>query len=111
MDYDQIDVLDKGIVWQAGAVDDAIDSPPFAGPLLVVCMDHGEENDQCYHCHEVTERVSDGRPGARFKAAADHPVGWPGQREGGDWLTARMAPTARVRSVAGMGGSLRRAHG
>jgi hypothetical protein len=43
MDYDQIDVLDKGIVWQGGAMDDAIDSPPFAGPLLVVCMDRGEE--------------------------------------------------------------------
>ena len=43
MDYDQIDVLDKGTVWQGGALDAAIDSPPFAGPLLVVCMDRGED--------------------------------------------------------------------
>lgn len=56
MDYDQIDVLDKGIVWQGGAVDDAIDAPPFAGPLLVVCMDQGEENDQFIN-HGVVEAV------------------------------------------------------
>jgi hypothetical protein len=45
MNY-EIDVLDQGTVWQGGAVDAAIDSPPFAGPLLVVCMDRGEDNDQ-----------------------------------------------------------------
>ena len=33
MDDDQIDVLDKGTVWQGGALDAAIDSPPFAGPF------------------------------------------------------------------------------
>jgi hypothetical protein len=46
MDYDQIDVLDQGVVWQGGALDAAIDSPAFAGPLLVVCMDRGENNEQ-----------------------------------------------------------------
>ena len=56
MDYDQIDVLDKGIVWQGGAVDDSIDSPPFSGPLLVVCMDQGEDNDQFIN-HGVVEAV------------------------------------------------------
>jgi predicted protein tyrosine phosphatase len=56
MDYNQIDVLDKGIVWQGGAVDAAIDSPPFAGPLLVVCMDRGEDNDQFIN-HTVVEAV------------------------------------------------------
>jgi hypothetical protein len=46
INYDQIDVLDKGTVWRGGAVDAAIDASPFAGPLLVVCMDRGEDNDQ-----------------------------------------------------------------
>jgi protein-tyrosine phosphatase len=56
MNYDQIDVLDKGTVWQGGAVDAAIDSPPFAGPLLVVCMDRGEDNDQFIN-HATVEAV------------------------------------------------------
>lgn len=56
MDYDQIDVLDKGTVWQGGALDAAIDSPPFAGPLLVVCMDRGEDNDQFIN-HATVEAV------------------------------------------------------
>jgi protein-tyrosine phosphatase len=56
MNYDQIDVLDTGIVWQGGALDAAIDSPPFAGPLLVVCMDRGEDNDQFIN-HAIVEAV------------------------------------------------------
>ena len=56
MNYDQIDVLDQGTVWQGGAVDGAIDSPPFAGPLLVVCMDRGEDNDQFIN-HATVEAV------------------------------------------------------
>ncbi len=56
MDYDQIDVLDKGTVWQGGSVDATIDGPPFAGPLLVVCMDRGEDNDQFIN-HATVEGV------------------------------------------------------
>lgn len=56
MDYDRIDVLDKGTIWQGGAVDDAIDQPPFEGPLLVVCMDRGESNDQ-FIDHATVEAV------------------------------------------------------
>jgi len=56
MNYDQIDVLDTGIVWQGGAVDAAIDSPPFAGPLLIVAMDRGEDNDQFIN-HSTVEAV------------------------------------------------------
>jgi predicted protein tyrosine phosphatase len=56
MNYDQIDVLETGTVWQGGAVDAAIDSPPFAGPLLVVCMDRGEDNDQFIN-HATVEAV------------------------------------------------------
>ena len=56
MNYDQIDVLDTGTVWQGGAVDAAIDSAPFAGPLLVVCMDRGEDNDQFIN-HATVEAV------------------------------------------------------
>ena len=56
MNYDQIDVLDKGKVWQGGTPDAAIDGPPFAGPLLVVCMDRGEDNDQLIN-HAVVEAV------------------------------------------------------
>ena len=56
MNYDQIDVLDTGTVWQGGAVDAAIDSSPFAGPLLVVCMDRGEDNDQ-FIDHATVEAV------------------------------------------------------
>ena len=32
MNYDQIDVLDRGTLWQGGAVDAAIDSPPLGSP-------------------------------------------------------------------------------
>jgi len=56
MNYDQIDVLDKGTVWQGGALDAAIDSSPFDGPLLVVCMDRGEDNDQ-FIDHATVEAV------------------------------------------------------
>lgn len=56
MDYNEIGVLDKGTVWQGGALDAAIDLPPFTGPLLVVCMDRGEDNDQFIN-HAVVEAV------------------------------------------------------
>ena len=56
MDYNRIDVLEKGIVWQGGAVDASINSPPFAGPLLIVCMDAGEDDDQFIN-HVTTEAV------------------------------------------------------
>ena len=60
MDYNRIDVLGSvpgaGIVWQGGAVDAAIDQPPFTGPLLVVCMDRGESNDQ-FIDHVTVEAV------------------------------------------------------
>jgi predicted protein tyrosine phosphatase len=56
MDYDQIDVLDRGIVWQGGALDAGIDAPPFTGPLLVVCMDRSENNDQFIN-HTIVEAV------------------------------------------------------
>jgi predicted protein tyrosine phosphatase len=56
VDYDRIDVLDTGTVWQGGAVDDAIDQPPFVGPLLVVCMDRGEANEQWIN-HATVEAV------------------------------------------------------
>lgn len=63
MDYTQIDVLDQGVVWQDGAVDAAIDAPPFAGPLLVVCMDRGEDNDQ--FINHATEPASTIEPPLR----------------------------------------------
>lgn len=56
MDYNRIDVLETGTIWQGGAVDAAIDAPPFAGPLLVVCMDRGEGNDQ-FIDHATVEAV------------------------------------------------------
>lgn len=56
MDSNRIDALDKGMVWQGGAVDASIDSPPFSGPLLVVCMDRGEDNDQFIN-HAIVEAV------------------------------------------------------
>jgi protein-tyrosine phosphatase len=56
MNYDRIDALDHGTVWQGGAVDAAIDGPPFTGPLLVVCMDRGENNDE-YINHANVEAV------------------------------------------------------
>jgi hypothetical protein len=37
-------------------VDAAIDSPPFAGPLLVICMNRGEDNDQFIN-HAIVEAV------------------------------------------------------
>lgn len=46
MDYNQIDILEKGTVWQGGQVDASIDQPPFEGPILIVCMDKGEANEQ-----------------------------------------------------------------
>lgn len=52
MDYDRIDVLDQGgsgdqgVVWQGGSPDAAIDAAPFSDPILVVCMDRGEANEQ-----------------------------------------------------------------
>lgn len=58
MNYNRIDILDDsyGNVWQGGAVDDEIDKPPFAGPLLVVCMDKGESNEQ-FIDHTTVEAV------------------------------------------------------
>lgn len=58
MDYDRIDVLEPGwgTIWQGGSVDSAIDQPPFADPLLVVCMDRGESNDQ-FIDHATVEAV------------------------------------------------------
>ncbi len=56
MDFDKIDVLDKGTVWQGGALDAQIEGPPFRGPLLVVCMDRGEDNNQ-YINHSTVESV------------------------------------------------------
>lgn len=44
MDFNQIDVLDRGTVWQGGHVDADIESLP--GPVLIVCMDRGESNEQ-----------------------------------------------------------------
>jgi hypothetical protein len=46
MNYGQIDVLDHGTVWPGGAVDAALDSSPFVGPLLVIRMDCGEDIDR-----------------------------------------------------------------
>lgn len=53
MDYNRIDVLDQGgadnqgIVWQGGAADATIDDATlFPEPILIVCMDKGESNDQ-----------------------------------------------------------------
>jgi predicted protein tyrosine phosphatase len=56
VDFNRIDVLDKGTVWQGGAVDAAIQQPPFVGPLLIVCMDQGEDDDQ-FIDHVTTEAV------------------------------------------------------
>lgn len=58
MDYNQIDVLalGYGTIWQGGAVDASIDQPPFTGPLLVVCMDRGEDNNQ-FIDHATVELV------------------------------------------------------
>ena len=57
MDYNQIDVLPgDGTIWQGGTPDAAIDAPPFTGPLLVVCMDRGEANEQWIN-HDNVEAV------------------------------------------------------
>ncbi len=56
MNYNRIDTLDRGTVWQGGVVDAAIDQPPFVGPLLVVCMDRGESNEQ-FIDHAAVEAV------------------------------------------------------
>lgn len=56
MDYNQIDVLEKGTIWQGGMVDASIDQPPFVGPLLIVCMDQGEANEQ-FIDHATVEAV------------------------------------------------------
>lgn len=60
MDFNRIDTLGPefgtGIVWQGGSVDSAIDQPPFSGPLLVVCMDRGESNEQ-FIDHATVEAV------------------------------------------------------
>lgn len=56
MNYDRIDVLDKGTIWQGGSVDASIDAPPFVGPLLIVCMDRGEANEQWID-HATVEAV------------------------------------------------------
>ena len=56
MNYDRIDVLEHGTVWQGGAVDASINQPPFSGPLLIVCMDKGEEDGQ-FIDHITTEAV------------------------------------------------------
>lgn len=56
MNYNDIDILDKGKVWQGGAVDASIDQPPFQGPMLIVCMDRGEENEKFIN-HEIVEAV------------------------------------------------------
>lgn len=46
MNYDRIDVLEKGAVFQGGSPDAAIDAPPFSDPVLIICMDAGEANEQ-----------------------------------------------------------------
>lgn len=56
MDYDRIDVLDQGTVWQGGAVDATINQPPFVGPLLILCMDSGE-HDEPFIDHVTTQAV------------------------------------------------------
>lgn len=58
MDYNQIDVLEPGwgTIWQGGAADAAIDQPPFTDPILVVCMDRGED-DTPYINHASVQGV------------------------------------------------------
>lgn len=57
MNYDRIDILDRGTVWQGGTPDAGIDQPPFEGPLLIVCMDRGEANEQWIE-HKIVEGVT-----------------------------------------------------
>lgn len=54
MDYNRIDILEKGIIWQGGTVDNDIDS--LDGPLLIICMDQGESNEQWIN-HTTVEAV------------------------------------------------------
>lgn len=54
MNYNRIDVLKNGTVWQGGTVDDTIAT--LTGPLLVICMDKGELNEQFIN-HENVEAV------------------------------------------------------
>lgn len=84
MDFDRIDTLDRGTVWQGGALDAQIEGPPFRGPLLVVCMDRGEDNDQFIN-HSTVEAVLtvwiDDQPDACLKdevliGLADSVVAW-----------------------------------
>jgi len=48
VDFNRIDLngikTDWGSIWQGGAADQAVDQLP--GPLLIVCMDKGEYNEQ-----------------------------------------------------------------
>lgn len=47
VDFNRIDILDLGIVWQGGDPDATIDDQAtFPGPLLVVDMDRGITNEQ-----------------------------------------------------------------
>lgn len=62
MNYNRIDVLDpggtgdQGVIWQGGSVDDSIDQAPFTDPILIVCMDRGESNEQWIN-HSNVEAV------------------------------------------------------
>lgn len=56
MNYNRIDVLERGTIWQGGMVDASIDQPPFQGPMLVICMDQGEANEQ-FIDHQTVEAV------------------------------------------------------
>jgi predicted protein tyrosine phosphatase len=56
MNYNRIDVLDRGIVWQGGSPDAAIDQPPFSDPILIIVMDRGAANDQWIN-HKNVEAV------------------------------------------------------
>lgn len=55
MNYDRIDVLDTGVVWQGGAVDQSINAPPFTN-TLIVCMDRGEL-DESFIDHNTVQAV------------------------------------------------------
>jgi predicted protein tyrosine phosphatase len=56
VNYDRIDVLQRGVVWQGGAVDETIEATPFHGPILIICMDAGESNEQWIN-HSTVEAV------------------------------------------------------
>lgn len=59
MDFNRIDLTaikpDWGSVWQGGAVDVAVATLP--GPLLIVCMDKGEFNEQFIEHGKSVEAV------------------------------------------------------